>query len=70
MKSLPVGSKFAIIGFGAQWSSPLPRYESLRINNKELIESTEVNANIAIASIDGMMANMAGTAILEPLQYA
>ena len=54
LKSLPVGSKFAIISFGAAFRPNRPLFNTLKIGGQELIESTDENTSLAITQVEYM----------------
>ena len=63
MKSLPRGSRFAIISFGSN-------FDYMKINGEELIEYNNETSAKAIAEIEFFSANYGGTSIHAPFVAA
>ena len=63
IKSLPVGSKFAIISFGSN-------YNCMSIDGKNVIDYNDYTSKQALEKIEFFDADMGGTEIWEPLRIA
>ena len=63
LRSLPVGSKFAIISFGSS-------YSFMTINGQQIIDYNNNTSEQAIQLIDRFGADCGGTEILGPLKAA
>ena len=71
LKSLPEGSFFDILSFGAQYHSHAQSHQfGHRYNNTTTLPATEKSINEACEVVSQMKADMGGTKILEPLGAA
>ena len=63
IQSLPVGSKFSIIGFGSN-------IETMEIRGNVVNEYNDDTKNQALAKVDRFEADLGGTEILNPFKLA